>query len=412
MHTPSLKGRTFESHVRRYAPKGTFSHWATKGWDWIINSTADWGKAMQLINHHHWNHSINVLTAVVAQYGNHPAVWGISPVNEVGAWTPMDVLRKFYWQVYGIVRAGAPHWMYVMDSSFRGAELGQGDFMRGCPNKAIDKHPYHAWAPWGGIESYYARSCAWGDDAINVEAEIDFPVIAGEWSLAMDTCAMWLLGFNDMQPGEPRAICDMVPCPCAGTGDKSTMGSCYLVEDGQTEHPGLPLDVTEGLQGPFGGGISGPMFGRCPREMALADKEDEWITTMAHKQIAAFNKGHGWFFWNFRTEFESHWDFLEAYSRGWFPRNVSDTAAIERLRVCDERTPPLKPTTAHVIDHGGVYGGVVGTKKSPWIVRNALPVVVGALGGALVAFIISYFVGRRGDASKPAEPTPYVAMGR
>ena len=21
---------------------------------------------------------------------------------------------------------------------------------------------------------------------------------------------MWLLGFNDMQPGEPRAICDMV----------------------------------------------------------------------------------------------------------------------------------------------------------------------------------------------------------
>ena len=31
-----------------YAPKGTFEHWALKGWDWIINSTADWGTAMSL----------------------------------------------------------------------------------------------------------------------------------------------------------------------------------------------------------------------------------------------------------------------------------------------------------------------------------------------------------------------------
>jgi len=80
-----------------YAPKGTFNHWQFKGWDWIINSTADWGMAMQLINKKHWAHSIKVLTAVVAMYGKHPAIWGISPVNEVGAWTPMDVLRKFYW---------------------------------------------------------------------------------------------------------------------------------------------------------------------------------------------------------------------------------------------------------------------------------------------------------------------------
>ena len=63
-----------------------------------------------------------------------------------------------------------------------------------------------------------------------MEEEVDFPVIAGEWSLAMDTCAMWLLGFNDMSPGEPRAICDMVPCPCAG-GEESTMSSCYLRND-------------------------------------------------------------------------------------------------------------------------------------------------------------------------------------
>ena len=163
-----------------------------------------------------WDHSIKVIKQTVAAYGKHPAVWGLSPVNEVGAWTPMDVLRKFYWETYHIVRSGAPRWMFVMDSSFRGSEVGRDGFMKGCPNKALDKHPYHAWAAWGPVQTYYDRSCGWGDENTANEDEVDFPVIAGEWSLAMDTCAMWLLGFNDMQPGEPRAICDMVPCPCRG----------------------------------------------------------------------------------------------------------------------------------------------------------------------------------------------------
>ena len=163
-----------------YAPKGTFDHWAFKGWDWIINSTADWGMAMQLINEQHWAHSIRVLTKVVAQYGKHPAIWGLSPVNEVGAWTPMDVLRKFYWEAYALVRKAAPHWIYVMDSSFRGSEVGRDDFMKGCPNKALDKHPYHAWAPWGDVDTYYKRSCSWGPENKAIEDEVDFPVIAGE----------------------------------------------------------------------------------------------------------------------------------------------------------------------------------------------------------------------------------------
>ena len=146
-----------------------------------------------------WDHSIKVIKQTVAAYGKHPAVWGLSPVNEVGAWTPMDVLRKFYWETYHIVRAGAPRWIFVMDSSFRGSEVGRDGFMKGCPNKALDKHPYHAWAAWGPVQTYYDRSCGWGDENTANEDEVDFPVIAGEWSLAMDTCAMWLLGFNDMQ---------------------------------------------------------------------------------------------------------------------------------------------------------------------------------------------------------------------
>ena len=62
-----------------------------------------------------WDHSIKVIKQTVAAYGKHPAVWGLSPVNEVGAWTPMDVLRKFYWETYHIVRAGAPRCCVQLD---------------------------------------------------------------------------------------------------------------------------------------------------------------------------------------------------------------------------------------------------------------------------------------------------------
>jgi len=377
-----------------------------KGWDWIINSTADWGRAMQLINQPHWDHSIEVITSVLDQLAGNEAVWGFSPVNEVGAWTPMDVLRKFYWEAYNMVRDKAPKWVFVMDASFRGPEIGRDNFMRGCPNKAIDKHPYHAWASWGPVETYYARSCGWANEQSELEAEIDFPAIAGEWSLAMDTCAMWLLGFNDMQPGEPRAICDMVPCPCADKSDndefdrptKSTMSACYLGQD-HPLLPGLPLDATEGLQGPFGSGISGPMFGMCPREMAHGRREDEYMTTLAHKQIEAFNAGHGWFFWNFRTELEPHWDFLEAWRRGWFPRNVSDLEAIKKLKVCDADTLPLRPTV-----HRPPPPPPAGATPP------AVPYLIGGLAGGLIGALAAFAAGRYRCSPPAVESTPYVAM--
>jgi len=188
------------------------------------------------------------------------------------------------------------------------------------------------------------------------------------------------------------------------------MDSCYLAEaDGTSKQPGVPLDTSQGLLGPFGSGISGPMFGKCPREMAMSKNEDEWTTNLAHKQIAAFNRGHGWFFWNFRTEFESHWDYLEAWHRGWFPRNVSDFAALEKLDICGENAVTIGPTTTHVLAHHGIYGGDV---SPPWLLANALPLGLGAVGGAVVAALIAYLVARTSKPTPMTEPTPYVAMPR
>ena len=54
----------------------------------------------------------------------------------------------------------------------RGSEVGRDGFMKGCPNKALDKHPYHAWAPWGRVETYYKRSCSWADENRGIEDEV------------------------------------------------------------------------------------------------------------------------------------------------------------------------------------------------------------------------------------------------
>ena len=144
------------------------------------------------------------------------------------------------------------------------------------------------------------------------------------------------------------------------------------------------------------------MFGRCPREMAMDVHEDEYMTTLAHKQVSAFNRGHGWFFWNFRTEFEPHWDFLEAYRRGWFPRNVSDVAALEALKVCDEGALPLAPT---------VPPDVVG-KTGSWFKENMWELLGGFVVGAATAGGAAVFLLKSSIARATTTDADYHEMAR
>jgi hypothetical protein len=55
-----------------------------------------------------------VKSAIVDRYGGHPAVLGIEPVNEPWQFTPIDVLKRFYWEGYLIVKRSAPYWKYIM----------------------------------------------------------------------------------------------------------------------------------------------------------------------------------------------------------------------------------------------------------------------------------------------------------
>lgn len=114
---------------------------------------------------------------------------------------------------------------------------------------------------------------------------------------------------------------------------------------GHGVQPGTPVDPTKPIQGPYGTGMSGPSFGLCPvgrdwikessgnpqtgrdwvrappKAPAHLDDTDNVMTHLAYKKISAFSGiGHGFFFWNFRTDVdEPEWSYLLALERGWIP---------------------------------------------------------------------------------------------
>jgi aryl-phospho-beta-D-glucosidase BglC (GH1 family) len=58
-------------------------------------------------------------STIVDRYADHPAVLGIEPVNEPWQFTPIDALKRFYWEGYLIVKRRAPYWKYIIHDAFR-----------------------------------------------------------------------------------------------------------------------------------------------------------------------------------------------------------------------------------------------------------------------------------------------------
>jgi len=100
--------------------------------------------------------------------------------------------------------------------------------------------------------------------------------------------------------------------------------------------------------------MSGPIFGLCPgsrdwikesgnpitgRDWITAppqlpkrlDDTDDVMTHLALKKIDAFaGIGHGFYFWNFRTDlYEPQWSYMAALDRGWIPKGNLNDARIK-----------------------------------------------------------------------------------
>ena len=71
----------------------------------------------------------------------------------------------------------------------------------------------------------------------------------------------------------------------------------------------LPINLFQILPFCFTGGRSYVEYGMCPRDRPFA-REKEQVRTLAYAKLHAFDyQSHGQFFWNFRTELETRWDF-------------------------------------------------------------------------------------------------------
>ena len=172
-----------------FAGLTTFEHWPIRTAEWIGTfdpTTATYADT----NYANMEHALQVIQAVVDRYAGHPAVLGIEPINEPWQYTPINVLKRFYWEGYLITKKGAPYWKYIMHDSFRFDTTIWGGFMDGCPERALDTHIYQAWRDPDSRIGFYTDACRQKSRIAAMEREFG-PVIVGEWSLATDNCGMF-----------------------------------------------------------------------------------------------------------------------------------------------------------------------------------------------------------------------------
>lgn len=75
------------------------------------------------------------------------------------------------------------------------------------------------------------------------------------------------------------------------------------------------------------GGASYVEYGYCPRGPPFFDEMDV-RRRLAHMNLHSFEKGHGHFFWNFRTEMEPRWDYLQVLIFVFWKSVVTDLFCI------------------------------------------------------------------------------------
>jgi glucan 1,3-beta-glucosidase len=169
-----------------FAGLTTFEHWPIRTAKWIGTfdpNTATYSN----INYDNIQHALKVLEKIVQRYAGHPAVLGIEPINEPWQYTPIDVLKRFYWEGFLIVKKEAPYWKYFMHDSFRFDPNIWGGFMDGCPERVLDTHIYQAWRDPDSRIGFYTDACRQKSNIAAME-NVFGPVIVGEWSLATDNC--------------------------------------------------------------------------------------------------------------------------------------------------------------------------------------------------------------------------------
>jgi glucan 1,3-beta-glucosidase len=315
--TMNVEWTTFSS--TKVAGTATFVHWPYRSASWMGSFDPKTATYFEK-NEDNIQHTLDTIQNIVDMYANESVVMGLEPVNEPWQFTPLEWLKQFYWDGYEKIRKSAPHWLFLMHDAFMFDVYVWGDFMLNCPNIGLDTHIYQAWLDPMPQASYLANACDVKKVLTLMEAA-GMPVVVGEWSLATDNCAMWLNGFNDNLPGFPRVQCTYTQCPLP------YMGPGII--------PGAPVNPNSPPQGPFGTGSSTPSYGQCPIDKKWHN-DKLFMRDIASSKLFAYESVHGWAFWNFKTELEPRWSYIQGTLNGYFPNSVAELEKNKYVNhVCD-----------------------------------------------------------------------------
>jgi len=146
----------------------------------------------------------------------------------------------------------------------------------------IDTHIYHIFDIHQlqlSFDNHLNMTCDRMQD-IEFNQKNRISIIVGEFSLATTDCAKWLNGFNhgarwdgtySTDNNTLQPICEN--CTCVDDNNVETFTPSYRL----------------------------------------------FLKNFFESQIAAWERGSGWFFWNFKTEQEPQWDYMLGVREKWIP---------------------------------------------------------------------------------------------
>lgn len=284
-----------------------FEHWSILNATWMGHFDSD-SQQYTSINQNNIDWSVDVVKGLMERWGNHPAVYALEPVNEPWWLSDLPTLKDFYRSCRAAVQAVNSNVKFVFHDSFRTDADTWNDLFddSDMENVIMDTHKYLAWsAPMSDIGEYCdAYGATFADPAV---ANIKYPLWVGEWALATDVCAMWLGGFNDANT-DAQFECQRVTCPA------SYMPAPYAAD----------FDRSAAMLGPIGESDASTIsYGQCLTDSSFFSNDD--VKTLGDCSSYILNQAvAGQFMWNFRTELEPRWSYIEAYDKGWLNNYSAD----------------------------------------------------------------------------------------
>jgi len=137
-----------QSNRTIWTDENNFNHWDQALGEWM--GEYDMVKQNCQYKSYNWENiawAKDTIQGILEEWGNHPALAAIEPVNEPWWCSPMDLLKAFYRDVRKQIRAFNPDIKFVFHDAFHSSAWDWNDLFDDDDheNVVMDTHQYFAW---------------------------------------------------------------------------------------------------------------------------------------------------------------------------------------------------------------------------------------------------------------------------